>query len=298
MPRNRKRGSKGRGVVARQEARRLQRLQAAQDARAEARVAALQAAGASRPDGPVPYLLAAVGGVGMGSPRGTYIPSPSLTGWCSGGREPSAAEQALLDSAAVEARLLDGAGRLTPAGEEWLLLQQRRAPALTASRRRAEEANPEGPLADQAQALGDEGERARTWRAAGDWARQLAAGSGLGRRAEEFARVPAAGTDDEAEAAERASLMRAVRYRCGRLTAGRTLFVPRAGLTVAEAVGLAEAQHERAMERRKRPAGRVVAERIGDAHGQGPWWLGLAAAAAAAAVALVWHLPLLSFLRP
>ena len=256
--------------------RRLERALAIQEAAREARVQALQAAGAARPEGPVPFLVAAVA-ASAGSPRGTRIPSPALTGWCSG-REPTNEERALLDTAGLQARLVDAEGRLTPIAEEWLLLQQRRAPALAASRRRAEECDPDGPLSDQVQALGDEGERARTWRAAGDWARQLAAGSGFSRRGEEFARVPAAGTDDEAEAAERASLMRAVRYRCGRLTAGGTLFLPRAGLTVADAVGLAEAQHERAMERRRRALRGALP---GFAYIQGlAWQLALGTAAA------------------
>ena len=262
---------------------RAERRLAVQEAAREARVTALQAAGACRSDGPAAFLVAAAAGAGGGSPRGTRVPAPALTGWCSGGREPSAAEQALLSAAEVDVRLLDAEGRLTPAGEEWLLLQQRRAPALAASRRRAEEADKDGPLADHAQAAGDEAERARTWRAAGDWARQLAAGSGLSRHAgAEYARVPAAGAVDEAERETRAALMLAVRHRTGFLKAGGTIFTPAGGRTVAGAVQEAQALE---VDRRER----VAAARRASRGYTTVWPLAwtLAAGAAAACVGLV-----------
>lgn len=263
---------------------RSSRRMAVEEAAREARVQALQAAGASRPDGPVPYLLASTA-ASAGSPRGTRVPAPALTGWLQGGRAPTEAERDLIDAAGV--RVCDGAGHLTPAGEEWLLLQQRRAPALSASRRRAEEADEGGPLSDHAQAAGDEAQRDRAWRAAGDWARQLAAGSGISRRAggAEYARVPAAGAVDEGEQEERRALMSAAKHQTGRLQAGGTILVPTGGRTVAEAV-----EEARLLEGARRE--RVAAARRASRGYTTIWPLAwsLAAGAAVACVALVVHL--------
>lgn len=281
MPRSTHRGAKGQGAAARREARRA----AARERGREAAQQALRAAGAARPDGPVPYLLAAEAGAGGGAPRGTRVPAPALTGWLRGGREPTAAERALLDGATVDARLLDGEGRLTPLGEEWLLQWQRRAPALAASRRRAEEADEIGPLSDQAQAVGDEAQRARMYRAAGDWARQLAAGSGISRRTDgtEYARVPAAGAVDEDEQGERRDLMLAAKHRRGRLMAGGTIFTPAPGLTVAQAV-----EEGRVLEAARRAARRGAAGAPGRTGIRALVW-GLAAGAAVACIAFAMH---------
>lgn len=275
--------ARSREAQTRRAGRRAERRLAIQEAAREARVQALQAAGAARLDGPVAFLLAATA-ASAGSPRGTRVPAPALTGWCQGGRKPTAAEQALLSAAQVQARLLDAEGRLTPVGEEWLLQRQRRAPALAVGRRRAEEADPDGPLSDQAQALGDEAERHRMYRAAGDWARQLAAGSGRERRGEEYARVPAAASIDEDEQEARRDLMLAVKHRRGRLAAGGTIFVPTGGLTVAAAVADAWLAEE------ARVAARVA--RRGAARGYTTIWplaWALAAGAAVACIAFAMH---------